>query len=246
MRATARSTFLLEQYIAAGFIIGNHTHSHPDIDLTSPEDYISNIFEADKILSSLSSYKKLFRFTFLKEGDSVEKRDAVRAVLKFRNYLNAYITVNTYDWYMDGLYQKALKEKRFVNMDALKTTYVQVLVSSAEFYDNMAKQVLGRSPKHVILLHENDLAALFIGDLVTALRTRGWKIISPELAYTDEVSSYQTPHLYEPYPGRNPGRIGEIARDSGWPVSKLWHEACDEKYLENLFLKNGVYSKSQK
>ena len=38
----------------------------------------------------------------------------------------------------------------------------------------------------------------------------------------------------------NPGRIGEIAFDQGWPKSKLWHEACDERYLEELFQKEGV------
>ena len=39
------------------------------------------------------------------------------------------------------------------------------------------------SPAHVMLLHETDLAAFYITDLVAALKTKGWTIITNDEAY---------------------------------------------------------------
>tara|TARA_Y100000768_G_C23986273_1_gene689029 strand:- start:4346 stop:4675 length:330 start_codon:yes stop_codon:yes gene_type:complete len=103
-------------------------------------------------------------------------------------------------------------------------------MESIEYYDQMARQHLKRSPKHILLLHEMDISALFIGDLVIALRKKGWKIITPEEAYNDPISKYETNQIF-PY---NPGRIGEIAKDRG-QQSGLWHISCDEVYLEKRF-----------
>jgi hypothetical protein len=88
----------------------------------------------------------------------------------------------------------------------------------------------GRSPKHVLLLHEMDITALFVGDLADSLRAKGWDIISPEKAYTDDIASYQTQSVLK----NNPGRVGEIARDKG--KSDLWHRTLDEGSLRERFM----------
>lgn len=49
---------------------------------------------------------------------------------------------------------------------------IEVLWDAVKFYDKLAKEVLGRSSKHVLLLHENDLAALFVGDLAKFLQKK--------------------------------------------------------------------------
>ena len=71
----------------------------------------------------------------------------------------------------------------------------------------MAKEVLGRSPKHVLLLHENDLAALFIKDLIKHIRESGGKIISPAEAYKDPIADFIPNVLMN-----NQGRIAAIAK----------------------------------
>jgi hypothetical protein len=77
-----------------------------------------------------------------------------------------------------------------------------------------------------VLLHEMDISALFVGDLVDELRRKGWRIINPEEAYTDEIAQYQPQGVFS----YNPGRIGEIARDKGQKTG-LWHTTLDEEYL---------------
>lgn len=226
----------LQTYALAGHKIANHTHSHPNFNETEVATYLADIKTADLQLQKFHNFARYFRFPYLREGNSIEKRDATRQTLKALGYTNAYITVNDYDWEMDRLLQEAIKQKRKVHYDRLEKVYLEILLACVEFYDAMALQVLGRSPKHIILLHENDINALFVGKLARELQKRSWKIITPEEAYLDPIAQNLTANVY-PF---NPGRIGEIAKDQGYP-GKLWHDSCDEDYLAAKFAAAAVF-----
>jgi len=220
----------LETYSQAGHIIANHTDNHPDFNKVSLDEYVQNFLLADTKLSQFKNFKKLFRFPYLRDGDNHQKRQGMRSVLKEHGYINAYITLNNYDWYIEKLFQNAVKKGVSIDFDRLRQFYVQVMMESIEYYDEMANKHLGRSPKHILLLHEMDISALFIGDLVDELRRTGWKIITPEQAYSDEIAQYQPEQIFR----YNPGRIGEIARDKGQKKG-LWHKTLDEEYLDKRF-----------
>lgn len=194
------------------------------------EDYKNEFLKADSELSKFRTFKKYFRFPYLREGDSIEKRDGMRETLKKMGYQNAYITSNNYDWYIDELFQKTVEKDPEFDMNKMRDFYVNILLQSISFYDQMAVIHLGRSPKHILLLHEMDITALFIDDLIEALQADGWKIISLHSALTDEISRYQTTSILK----YNPGRIGEIAKDNG-QTNGLWHKSCDESYLKSKF-----------
>lgn len=228
----------VESYAKAGHLLGNHTHAHPNFNETSLDEYVKGVRRAHDVLSKMPGFFPFFRFPFLREGNTLEKRDGLRAELARLGLKNAYVTVNTYDWHMDTLYQQARRANKVVDLERLKRTYVDVLMSGVSDFDQMAGKVLGRSPKHVLLLHENDLAALYIKDLAAALKKAGWSFISPSEAFTDEIAAYAAKEPLK----FNPGRIGEIAKDKGWPSSKLWPETCNEVFLEQLFTKNRVFS----
>ena len=58
----------------------------------------------------------------------------------------------------------------------------------------------------VILFHEMDITVMFIGELVTELRARGWKIISPAEAFKDPIYLEQPKNTYA-----NNGVIAQLA-----------------------------------
>lgn len=107
--------------------------------------------------------------------------------LAARELSNGYVTVDGSDWHMEQLAVEAVCAGRRIDMDALRDLYVGTHVEAAEFYDALARRTIGRSPAHVLLLHETDLAALWIGDLVAALRARGWEIVTPDDAFADPL-----------------------------------------------------------
>ena len=220
----------LKTYSDAGHIIANHTHSHLNFNDTSLEEYIKDFLLADSKLGQFENFKKLFRFPYLREGDDAPKRDGMREILNEHGYTNAYITLNNYDWHIENMFQDALRNDFTLDFDLIRQFYVQVMMESIEYYDEMAQTHLGRSPKHILLLHEMDISALYIGDLVDQLRSKGWKIISPEEAYSDQLAEYQSEQTFR----FNPGRIGEIAWSKGQKKG-LWHKTLDEKYLDERF-----------
>ena len=229
----------LQAYNDAGHLIANHTHDHPDFNTVTLTQYRESFTQADRALASFSNKTKLFRFPYLREGDSIEKRDGMRKMLTENGYRNGYVTVNTYDWYIENQFQNAIKAGHNVDLARMSRFYVDMMMQSIEAYDALAVDVLGRSPKHTLLLHEMDITALFIGDLITALKQKGWQVISPLDAYQDEIATFVSDEIL-PY---NPGRIGEIARRQG--VTKgLWPQALQESYLDQQFKQQVLQSQS--
>ncbi len=112
----------------------------------------------------------------------------MRKELDSQGYKNGYVTVDTYDWYLDSLLQNALEQGKPVNFDKLKKVYLRLLTKGAEYYEDLAKSAIKRSPKHTLLLHENDLLGLFLSDLIAAFRLAGWEIVSADDAYADPLS----------------------------------------------------------
>lgn len=228
----------MKNYAKAGHGIANHSHSHKWYNQTETSDYIADMNTAEDILEGYSTHQPYFRFPYLNAAPSLEKRDAMVAALKARGLQNGYVTVDTFDWHMDTLYGEALKAGHNVDMDILRDAYVSSLTKSIEYYDEMAQKYVGRSPKHTLLLHENDMAAMFIDDLARSLRADGWEIISPEEAYQDDIAKYVPNSLY-----LGNGRVAAIAFDQGGKPEKLRHERENMDFLRAEFLALGLIPK---
>jgi peptidoglycan/xylan/chitin deacetylase (PgdA/CDA1 family) len=227
----------LKMYSDAGHLLANHSHSHNWIGVMGTTRYIYDIQKADSILTATKlPYKPWYRYPFLDEGPTKTSRDSIRDALAARSLMNAYITVDNYDWYINSALGRAIKSNSKINYNELKKFYLEHVWNSIQFYDNIGRQALGRSPKHVLLLHENDLTALFLGDLIQLLKDKGWKIISPEDAYTDAIAKEIPDVLFN-----NQGRVGAIAYAKGMKPATLVQQSEDEKYLDQLLTERKVF-----
>ncbi|MEL7311179.1 MAG: polysaccharide deacetylase family protein [Pseudomonadota bacterium] len=215
----------IARYAAAGHLIANHTHTHPWAHKTVVADYLIDVDQAIVELEGFDNFRPWFRFPYLDEGRSPEKVKAIAEALTERGLANGYVTIDNYDWYLDGKLQEALKAGHKVDYEALGKLYVNMLLYSAEYYDSVAVQTLGESPVHVLLLHENDLAAMFADELVAAFRKNGWEIVSPDVAYEDPLpvpSSLRT----------GQGRVVALANDAGRAPTTMWTWAIDEQMID--------------
>ncbi len=178
----------IDAYVAAGHVIANHTNSHPHLSAMSAADYLTDIDRAEAWLRGRPGYRPWFRYPFLDEGGRDKaKRDAVRAGLAERGLSNGYVTVDGSDWHMEQLAVDARRAGKDIDLDALRDLYVETHLESAEFADRLAQRAIGSSPAHMLLLHETDLAALFVDDLVAALREAGWTIVTADAAFADPI-----------------------------------------------------------
>ena len=89
---------------------------------------------------------------------------------------------------------------------------------------------MGRSPAHVLLLHETDLNALFIVDLVAGLRAAGWTIITMDEAYRDPIARMEPDTLH-----LGGGRVSALAAAAGRDPDTLVHPRTNEAELARLF-----------
>ncbi len=225
----------LRRYVDAGHVLASHSHAHRSANRISPEAFLTDLDRSLERLGSFDAVLPWFRFPFLHEGASAAARDAVREGLAERGLANGYVTVDNYDYYLEALAREAVEAGHPIDRQQLRDTYVEILLEAVEFYDAIALEALGRSPAHVLLLHENDVAALYVDDLVTALRARGWEIISAAEAYRDPIAQVQPDTLF-----LNQGRVAAIANVAGRVRRELVHPAEDEAWLRRLFVQRGL------
>ena len=87
----------------------------------------------------------------------------------------------------------------------------------------------------MLLLHENDLAALFIEDLVAALRRDGWRIIAADEAYEDDIAAESPDTML-----LGQGRVAALAVDRGAPRMSVFGPYGEEAELDALFLERVI------
>jgi peptidoglycan/xylan/chitin deacetylase (PgdA/CDA1 family) len=220
----------IRAYVASGHVIGNHSHSHSWLWDGDAAAYIADLDKAEAWLAGRPGKRPWYRFPYLDEGRDPVRRDTLRAALRERGLLNGYVTVDNFDWAIDGLAARAMEAEQAIDLTNLGQLYVETIVDTAEFNDRIARETLGRSPAHVLLLHETDLNALFIVDLVAGLRAAGWKIITMDEAYRDPIARMEPDTLY-----LGGGRVTALASAAGRDPDSLVHERTDEVELARLF-----------
>ncbi len=225
----------VDLYADAGHAIANHSFRHNRLRNMTAEDYLADIDRAEEELRPFINRRPWFRFPYLDEGDEAAKHDAVHAGLRDRGLSNGYVTVDNFDWYIDRLAGDAKAAGQCMDQQALQQIYVDMIVESAEFYDQLALNHYGRSPAHILLLHENDIAAAFLPALAARFRETGWEIISVDEAYADPIASLKPRTLVN-----NQGRVSAIAHALGAEQSALEHAHENEDYLDALFAERVV------
>ncbi|GGY88078.1 hypothetical protein GCM10011613_36400 [Cellvibrio zantedeschiae] len=223
----------LHQYTQAGFHLANHSHSHSSAAKLGVNDYLSDAYKAHLILKDFDNRLPFHRFPYLNYGADASAVEKLQAGLGELGYKDGYVTVDNFDWAISGILAKAAEEKKTIDYKKASALYVDTLEQSIEFYDAIAQKTLKRSPRHVLLLHENDAATLFLPDLIARLRSKGWKIISPQDAYKDPIAKQKVFHKQ--------GRVAGIAANKGVPETDLRHESENMEYLEALFKARKVF-----
>lgn len=207
----------LRAYAAAGHVIANHSASHPNLRDVTAEEYLANIAEADAFLRPLPGFKPWFRFPYLSEGDTPEKRDAVRQGLIEMGYGQGYVTCDSTDWRTDQLCREAVAEGYEIDMRALRRLHVRRTLAGCNHADRLARAFLGRAPKHVLLMHENDIEAMFIDDVVNALKRDGWSICTATEAFEDPIAS-ELPNTLDLGEGRIAAMINATGPRDRFPL----------------------------
>lgn len=229
----------MNMYDKGGHIIANHTHTHPNYDKTTFKDFKDDFEKAHAELAQFKNFKAWFRFPMLRHGDTLEKRDTMREHLKTRGYKEGYVTLDIQDWFMADLLNKALAKGKKMNEQNLCAAYADLIWDTISFYNSKAIELLNRSPKHTLLLHENDLAALCLETLIKKIKSKDWFIITPEIAMEDEIYKMRAQNLFS-----NNGQIASLYFEKkGIKLYDPWsHPWNDGELIKKEFERRKVFS----
>jgi peptidoglycan/xylan/chitin deacetylase (PgdA/CDA1 family) len=179
---------LVSAWDQAGHLICNHSYSHKFYgEQTSYADFAVDFLKNEKVIAPYHNRTALFRYPFLKEGDTAEKRDRFRALLKERGYRVGHVTIDASDWYVSQRFVDRLGKDPKSPVGPYRDYLIGHLLDRAAFYRQLALDVLGRDIRHTLLMHFNPLNAFVLPDVMAAFETAGWQWIDASLAFEDPV-----------------------------------------------------------
>jgi peptidoglycan/xylan/chitin deacetylase (PgdA/CDA1 family) len=192
---------VLALWQSAGVTIGNHTATHLSVDVKDAAGqwdfsrWWEDVERCDRELrSALGQSVHYFRFPFLHYGNTVERRELAHQKLASLSYEVAHVSAATSEWLLAKYYEIALTKGDAALRDELASAYVEHMVDSLEAARAMGKAKHGRDLAQITLLHVNALAADHLGQVLSAIRGRGWAFVSLEEALKDPV--YSLPDEY--------------------------------------------------
>jgi len=218
---------LLKAWNAGGHLIANHSYSHLyfNSDETTSTEYLADFLKGEEVIKGLSRFKKIFRFPFLKEGNTHEKIDAMRALMKQRGYRHGHVSIDASDWYISQRMEKRLKDNPRAETKPYRDFYLKHIWERATFYNDLSKMVLGREIKHTLLIHHNLLNSLYLEDLLSMFQNNGWKLISAEDAFGDFTYTKEPKNV-----PAGEGLIWTLAKETGRFDDILRYPAEDGDY----------------
>jgi peptidoglycan/xylan/chitin deacetylase (PgdA/CDA1 family) len=227
---------LVAAWDRAGHLIGNHSYSHLYFNVSTDTDpggfkkvtlaeFEADFLRNDPLIRGYRHFTPLFRYPFFKEGDTVEKRDGMRAFLQKHGYRIGRATIDASDWAISARLEKRAMADPHAGLVGYRDYFLRHIWERAQFYDSVAQRLLKRPVRHTVVLHHNALNAIFLDHLITLFRNKGWKPVDAEYAYKDEVYDRQPEIL-----PAGESLIWALAKESGKFEKELRYPGEDEVY----------------
>jgi peptidoglycan-N-acetylglucosamine deacetylase len=180
---------LVRRWGEAGHWIGNHSYSHRSFGTAAVTlaAFQSDVLRNEMLFKDMPGWTRTFRFPFLREGETADKRDGFRAFLRKQGYRSGRPTIDASDWYYAGRFRAWKARNAGADPAPYRKAYLDHLSERVSYYEDLARKVVGRPVKHTLLLHTNEINAAFLSDVIAMLRARGWTIIDPATAYADPI-----------------------------------------------------------
>ena len=230
---SAAGADLIAEWDRAGHLIGSHSYSHLNFNESPDASHADGVtlpqFESDALknepfIRGYRNFRRLFRYPFFKEGDTVEKRDGMRSFLQEHGYRIGRSTIDASDWAIDSRMAKKANGAH-ADLTGYRDFYLEHIWQRAQYYDSLASRLMSPRVRHTVLLHHNALNALFLGDLMAMFHNKGRTIVDAEYAYQDAIYDRQPKTL-----PAGESLIWALAKESGRFEKELRYPGEDGVY----------------
>lgn len=166
----------LHTWVDAGMNIGNHTWSHKSLTDNTVEAFASEIAMDEPALAEYGQVRdwRWFRYPFLWEGDTLEKRHAVRGYLKEHGYRVAQVTLDFEDYAWNDAYARCTAKPDAEALAWLRQSYLDTAAEYIRLGREEEQIAFGREIPNVLLLHATAFTTLMLPELIDLLRRQGF------------------------------------------------------------------------
>jgi peptidoglycan/xylan/chitin deacetylase (PgdA/CDA1 family) len=208
--------------------VGNHTYGHMDLNANPAEAFEREIEEDEPVLELVAAKDANWywlRYPFLREGDTVEKRRAVRAFLDAHHYRVAQVTLDWEDYLWNSAYARCVAKNDAKSIAWLRSSYLDTESAYLDSGREMAKLVYGHDINHVLLLHLGAFSSTILPEALGLLEKKGFKLVTLEEAESDPA--YGT----DPDAG---SKYGGTLLEEWMEARKIKYSAVKEKPYKEL------------
>jgi peptidoglycan/xylan/chitin deacetylase (PgdA/CDA1 family) len=164
--------------------IGSHTWSHMSLSNNPADAFEQDIALNEPALAEYAGTRDWhwFRYPFLWEGDTLEKRRAVRGYLREHGYRVAQVSIDFEDYAWNDAYSRCSGEQDGPGLAWLKQSYLDTATEYIRLGREEQLIAFGHEIPNVLLLHETAFTTLMLPDLLELLRAQGFRFASlPEV-----------------------------------------------------------------
>jgi peptidoglycan-N-acetylglucosamine deacetylase len=178
---------VLKAWRAAGQPLGSHTYSHPSLNDLTVAEFEADIAKDEPILSTLMAGEDWhwFRYPFLWEGDTLEKRHQVRAYLQQNGYRVAQVSLDFEDYLWNEPYARCVDKHDDKAIDSLRASYLATADQYITVFREVTHTLYGHDIPYVLLLHAGAFDAKMLPDLIALFRQRGFTFVTLPEAMKD-------------------------------------------------------------
>jgi len=178
------SEAVLDLWRQAGHPLGNHTWSHPHLDVVGAPAFMADIARNEPGLAARMPGRdwKWFRYPFLAEGAKPEVSAEVRRRLADRGYHIASVTVSFDDWAFNDPYARCMAKGDAAAVVELERLYMDWARLSLERSRGLSRTLYGRDIPLVLLMHAGAFDARMLPRLLAWYRGEGVRFASLEKA----------------------------------------------------------------
>jgi peptidoglycan/xylan/chitin deacetylase (PgdA/CDA1 family) len=181
----------LEQWLDAGFDLGNHGYEHLSANQVSVPRFADDVVKGDVVTRPLveSRGRKLvwFRYPYLHSGTSAESHQAIVDFLASRQYRVAPVTVDYADYTFAGAYVREVRAGRMEQAARIRQAYVDQVDIGFAYAEQASIEVFGREIPQILLIHCNELNSVALRDTFARMRARGYTFITLDEAMSDDA-----------------------------------------------------------
>lgn len=189
------SAAVLDIWRKAGFPLGNHTYSHPNIRQIGADAFLADLEKGEPLVAQHMQGQdwKWLRFPFLSAGDGAAHQQ-VMDYLHTHGYHIADVSMSFSDWAYTEAYNHCLAKGNAAGIAALKTRYMDGVRTELKRMPVLSQTVYGRQIPIVLLTHIGGFSAVMLPQVLDELEKAGAHYVTLQQAESDPAYTEDDAH----------------------------------------------------